>query len=141
MSATRDNPNMANAPEVRTLALQFCDDLYQEPITRKTTLLGLFNHWNSPVYPVEIDSFVVYFEFIAQPATEPGFVFQFVRTGSDPNILATEPIKYGPVTDPFGTFIALKLLKFPIPAPGLYRAQFLADGAVVAARDLMFNQT
>src|SRR2546423_10663848 len=59
----RENPLMSNDTPVTPQDLLFCDQVYREPITGKTSLLGIFTHWNAPSIPERVPHVSVYLDF------------------------------------------------------------------------------
>lgn len=117
------------------LSLLICDAVYQEPFTRKTTILGMMVHIPVMSVPFVYPPFCVHFSLTHLRGTyEIRIIIKHERTGE---VISQTPAGKERVTcdDPRGQLdgtVRIESLRFP--HEGLYRFSLLLNGTVVAER-------
>ena len=114
------------------LAINICDDIIRDEITKKISLIGLFNRIQSPSFPTTHSSLHVYVSLTNGHKKYKGEL-RFVSENDDNVIFKTNADV--PLQDPLKTLelnFSIRNLKFD--KPGNYNVQFCCDKTLVGSR-------
>ena len=114
------------------LAINICDDIIRDEISKKISLIGLFNRIQSPSFPTTHSSLHVYVSLTNGHKKYKGEL-RFVSESDDSVIFKTNADV--PLQDPLKTLelnFSIRNLKFD--KPGNYNVQFCCDGELVGSR-------
>ena len=114
------------------LAINICDDIIRDEITKKISLIGLFNRIQSPSFPTTHPSLHVYVSLTNGHKKYKGEL-RFVSESDDSVIFKTNADV--PLQDPLKTLelnFSIRNLKFD--KPGNYNVQFCCDKTLVGSR-------
>ena len=119
------------------LAINICDDIIRDEITKKISLIGLFNRIQSPSFPTTHSSLHVYVSLTNGHKKYKGEL-RFVNE-SDNNIIFKTNGDV-PLQNPLQTLelnFSVRNLKFD--KPGKYDVQFYCDGTLVGSRGFIVS--
>jgi hypothetical protein len=128
--------------EAQVLALIICDDVIDDRVTNKKSLIGLFNNISARSFPIQHHQMVVYLAMTghgeipikiemvhAEDITEEtGPILQLEKTDfifNDPNAVVE---------------LVFKLQGIPFPRPGLYQFRVRSDNHLLTQRDFLVHQ-
>ena len=114
------------------LAINICDDIIRDEISKKMSLIGLFNRIQSPSFPATHSSLHVYVSLTNGHKRYKGEL-RFANE-SDNNVIFKTNTDV-PLQNPLQTLelnFSIRNLKFD--KPGNYSLQFYCDGTLVGSR-------
>ncbi len=116
---------MGDAPIPSVVAMLICDQIIAEAGTNKKTLVGVFDNFLSPVFPVRIPRLAVYVK-LADAGGNYLFKLRLVKL-KDESLVIELTIEGNIKGRTLYSELVLALLPIDIPEPGKYEFQLYAD--------------
>ena len=110
-----------DAPIPSVVAMLICDQIINEEGTNKKSLIGVFENFNSPVFPVLMPRLAVYVKLVD---AQGEYVFKLRLVGlKNESLVAEFGIQANIVDASHHSELALNIGNLPIPEPGKYEFQ------------------
>jgi len=138
LGLSTEDSSVLPLPSIRAFLL--VDSVYQDSVTRKKILVGLFNEFTCPTFPFSALPFAIFMQFTDVRA-EYQLRMRFVSLKDQSVIAETPPFALPkPAADKRISDIVLNLGGLPLPEPGKYAFELYAgDGELM--KDFPVNVT
>ncbi len=125
---------------VEASPLLFCDLAYVEPVSSKTTLMGIFTGLRANRFPSPFRSFTVFAMVRGDPGENGSFGFACIDAETD-EVLYQEPERYVIFTEGHETLpLTLPISEFRFPQQGWYRFVLTFAGETIAENKLFVRE-
>jgi hypothetical protein len=127
-------------PPPTVVALLTCASIYQDDVSRKASLLGVCNGFQSPMFPTQMPRLFVYLAMT--DGRGPVHISVRLVDGSDQNPpVFMSPDLAAQFSSPLETKeFAVETTPIALSVPGLYRWQVVCDGQVIHERTFPVQQ-
>lgn len=119
-----------------SLPLVLCEGIYQDSLSRKLSLLGVFNEIVADEFPTPLECYL--YTATSDGAGDCSFAVRLVDDDSNEVLeLAASKAHFD---NPLATVEVVYHVETEIPTPGVYFIELLADGEVLASRRLVVHR-